>query len=53
MGMAVTGKSVSVYTGASLLIEDGKVKQFWQHADFIGMMMQLGLINPPSQAATA
>ena len=51
-GMAATGKPVSVYTGASLLIEGGKVKQFWQHADFIGMMMQLGVINAPSQTAT-
>lgn len=53
MDMAATGKPVSVYTGASLLIEDGKVKQFWQHADFIGMTMQLGLIDMPSQAATS
>ncbi len=52
MGMAATGKPVSVYTGASLVIENGKIKEFWQHADNVGMMFQLGLVQFPDRPTT-
>ena len=55
MGMAATGKPVSVFSNATFVIEGGKVKELWLNADYVGMMSQLGLISmdtPPAQAAS-
>ncbi len=50
MGIAPTGKQVTV-TGISIdRIVGGKIAEEWGEMDMLGMMQQLGVIPPPGQA---
>jgi steroid delta-isomerase-like uncharacterized protein len=47
MGIAATGKRVTL-TGITILrIEDGKIAERWASEDTLGMMRQLGVIPAP------
>jgi predicted ester cyclase len=49
MGVAPTGKQVTM-TGISILhIAGGKIAKEWAEMDNLGMMQQLGVIPPPGQ----
>jgi predicted ester cyclase len=48
MGIAPTGNRVTI-TGIDILrITDGKVVEHWGKFDDLGMMQQLGVMEPPS-----
>ena len=47
MGRPATGKEVSVASIYILRLADGKIVERWGQADYMGMMMQLGVIPPP------
>jgi steroid delta-isomerase-like uncharacterized protein len=47
MGIAPTGKQISISEIAVVHIKDGKIVEEWGVIDFLGMMQQLGII--PSQ----
>jgi steroid delta-isomerase-like uncharacterized protein len=50
MGIAPTGKQVTM-TGISIdRIEGGKIVEEWNEMDMLGMMQQLGAVPPPKQA---
>ena len=50
MGIAPTGKEVTV-TGMSLFrLADGKIAENWVQSDLLGLLQQLGAIPTPSQA---
>jgi len=52
MGVAPTGKQVTV-TGITISrIADGKIAEEWTNWDTLGMLTQLGAIPAPAQAAT-
>ena len=47
MGIAPTGKQVTL-TGISIhCIEGGKIVESWDEVDNLGMMQQLGVVPPP------
>lgn len=47
-GMEPNGSKVSV-DGISLArIEDGKIAELWRNVDTMGMMVQMGVIDPPA-----
>jgi predicted ester cyclase len=47
MGIPPTGKEVA-FTGIQIChIVDGKVVEDWSEIDFMGMMVQLGVVPPP------
>ena len=49
MGIAPTGKRVTI-TGIQICrIVDGKVVEDWTEYDMLGMMQQLGVVPPPGQ----
>lgn len=52
MGIAPTGRQVTVTGIAIWRIADGKVAEAWVNRDLLGMMQQLGAIPPPDQAGT-
>jgi len=43
-GIPATGRSVTVAATATFRIEDGKVRESWLNADFLGLLQQLGAI---------
>ena len=48
MGIAPTGKQITM-TGISILrIAGGKIAEEWGEMDMLGMMQQLGAVPPPS-----
>jgi predicted ester cyclase len=50
MGIAATGKRMTV-TGFDLFrIAGGKIVEMWQDADQLGMLQQLGAIPAPGQS---
>jgi steroid delta-isomerase-like uncharacterized protein len=46
-GIPPTGRSIEVRGIEILRIRDGRIVEFWHMDDFLGMMMQLGVIPPP------
>jgi steroid delta-isomerase-like uncharacterized protein len=49
MGIAPTGKQITL-TGISIQrIAGGKIVEDWLQADMMGMMQQLGVVPPPGQ----
>lgn len=50
MGMAATGKEVTVNGVEVFRMANGKIVEFWRHDDDAGLLMQLGIISPPAQA---
>lgn len=50
MGIAPTGKSVSVGVIDIIRIADGKFVEHWGQMDSMGMMQQLGAIPEPGQS---
>jgi steroid delta-isomerase-like uncharacterized protein len=46
-GIPPTGRSVEVRGIEILRIRDGQIAEFWHMDDFLGLMMQLGVIPPP------
>jgi len=47
IGIPATGKEMNVVGISILRIADGKIAERWEEADFLGMMVQLGVIPPP------
>jgi predicted ester cyclase len=47
MGIPATGKGVTVGGIYILRFAGGKIVERWEEADFMGMMVQLGVIPPP------
>jgi steroid delta-isomerase-like uncharacterized protein len=49
-----TGKRIEI-TGIGMykLTDEGKIAEFWDHFDALGMMQQLGLIPKPVEQATS
>jgi predicted ester cyclase len=47
MGMPPTNKSFQIQAIDFVLFEDGKMREHWGLIDFPGMMIQLGLMQPP------
>jgi steroid delta-isomerase-like uncharacterized protein len=50
MGIAPTGKQVTIPGIAIHRITDGKIVENWVNMDMLSMMQQLGVIPPPGQA---
>ncbi len=50
MGIAPTGKQVTVQGMAIHRITDGKIVENWANMDMLGVMVQLGVVPPPGQA---
>ncbi len=50
MGIAPTGKQVTVGMIEILRIAGGKMVEHWQVVDSLGMMQQLGVVPAPGQA---
>jgi predicted ester cyclase len=49
MGIAPTGKQVTIPGISIMRIADGKIVEEWTSSDQLGMMMQLGVIPPLGQ----
>lgn len=47
MGIEATGKEVEVEGIVVVRFEDGKVVEEWAQADMMGLMEQLGVVEPP------
>jgi len=47
MGIPATGKQVSISAIFIVRLADGKIVERWEEDDFLGMMIQLGVISPP------
>lgn len=48
MGIEPTGKKIQIPLMAFQRIEDGKAVEEWQLADRLGMLQQLGVVEPPT-----
>ena len=53
MGIAPTGKEVTMSGIDILRIADGKIVEMWNQEDVLGMMRQLGAIPEPDQSEEA
>ena|SRR5438067_4988045 len=51
MGIAPTGKEVTVTATEVFRIAQGKIVEFWANMDELGMLRQLGVIPSPGQVA--
>ncbi len=51
MGIAPTGKSVTVTGFDEFRVADGKIAELWQEVDMLGLMQQLGALPAPAAAA--
>lgn len=49
MGIEPTGKRVEIEGISIGKIEDGKVVEGWSNIDVMGMMQQLGVVEPPGE----
>jgi predicted ester cyclase len=49
MGIAATGKPVTVAGIDVFRIAGGQIVELWQHLDQLGMLQQLGVIPTPEQ----
>lgn len=47
MGAPATGRSARLDGHTSMRFADGRVVERWSSADFLGLMVQLGMIQPP------
>jgi predicted ester cyclase len=43
-GIAATGKKIVVGQIVIFRVADGKIAEYWEQADFLGMMQQLGAV---------
>ncbi len=50
MGIAPTGKQITIQGMAIHRITDGKIVENWANMDMLGVMVQLGVVPPPGQA---
>ncbi len=50
MGIAPTGKQVTISGIAIHRITDGKIVEDWTSMDMLGALQQLGVVPPPGQA---
>ena len=50
MGIAPTGKQVTLTGIAISRVVDGKTVEEWGEMDNLGMMQQLGVVPPPGQS---
>ena len=48
-GIPATGKSVAVPATFTIHIASGKMTEGWLNADFLGLLMQLGVVPAPGQ----
>jgi predicted ester cyclase len=53
MGIAPTGKQVTMSGINILRIADGKIVEMWNQEDVLGMMRQIGAIPEPGQSEEA
>ena len=53
MGAPPTGKPVQIASVVILRLRDGRFVERWEHADMLGLMLQLGVVAPPGQGGTA
>jgi predicted ester cyclase len=53
MGIAPTGKQVTMSGINILRIADGKIVEMWNQEDVLGMMRQIGAIPEPDQSEEA
>ena len=53
MGIAPTGKQVTMSGINIFRIADGKIVEMWNQEDVLGMMQQLGAIPAPGQPEEA
>jgi steroid delta-isomerase-like uncharacterized protein len=51
MGLPGTGKEVVVGGIETFRLRDGKIAEFWRNDDDAGLLMQLGIVPAPAQAA--
>ncbi len=49
MGISATGEKVNVDAEGFFRIEDGKIAEAWPQMDTLGMMQQLGVVEPPGE----
>lgn len=49
MGIPATGKQFSISGMAIARIADGKLVEWWENADVMGLMQQLGVIPSPGE----
>lgn len=49
MGVEPTGREVQIDGMTFLRIQDGKIVERWVQFDMLGMMQQLGVIEPPGE----
>jgi len=49
MGIEATGKEFEHQTMAFLRLEEGKVAEWWVQPDNLGLMQQLGVVEPPGE----
>ena len=52
MGIAPTGKHVTLTGIAIFRVEEGKIADVWQNGDMLGLMQQLGAIPQMAQTGT-
>lgn len=50
MGIPATGKQFSITGIAIVRIADGKLVEWWENADVMGLMQQLGVLPTPETA---
>lgn len=50
MGIEPTGKSFEVANFVFTRVEDGKIAERWLQPDTLGLMTQLGVVEPPTSA---
>lgn len=43
-GIAATGRAVVIGQIVIFRLEDGRIVEYWEQADFLGMMQQLGVL---------
>ncbi len=51
MGVAPTGKPVTITAIDMVRIAEGRIVEHWAQADFLGLLQQLGALPPPGQEA--
>ncbi len=49
MGIDPTGKRVEIQGITIARFEDGQIVEAWEQADMMGLMQQLGVVEPPSE----
>jgi predicted ester cyclase len=52
MGIAPTGKHVTVTAITIFRVEEGKIAELWNNVDALGLLQQLGAIPQMTQAGT-